>query len=481
MATKQALIITTTASAADSSSFPSVTGLEIKATEPTGTATRYLVKTGSTWQRYNTGSAAWEDAKTQNITPASVMSEGNTKTELNGLASTAFTGFTGKKVDVAAALEATNENLPSITSVKVKGESGAKALSETVNHDTVTLSATEAVDILDINVDTATTGGGKVDVQASIQKSDDSWSDYQSYSAYVTSPATKAKAIKFRSILTVKNVGTDTAAIKGIEVRHRNDSVTVFSEGTGVCITKTHNFVNDIRRAHLIVKHPAVADTEFTAEVSLRPATHTVEGEVLGTGDGTAHTYTLKNKDGLASHGFTLYFDDQKQKAGTYSFSPNDGHVTCTAPEGVSVTADYIYGWTAEAFQQMTHDQVYPDKNDSNLLFDQFDYVYTKEGDQKGSVGCARVNIIQHTGTVKSEALDTSTGALQSFKLAHHAKAETVKVFADGAELPKTAWKYKDNTDMLKVTADKGKALTVSYDWAARPVYIEDLTIFFNE
>ena len=31
------------------------------------------------------------------------------------------------------------------------------------------------------------------------------------------------------------------------------------------------------------------------------------------------------------------------------------------------------------------------------------------------------------------------------------------------------------------VTAAKGKAVSVSYDWAARPNYIEDLSCFFNE
>ena len=471
MAKKQALIITTTASAADSSDFPTVTGMEITATEPEHTATRYLIKT----DEYDTTNSIWVDATEQNLTAASVMSEGNTATVINNLPEAAFSNFTGKTVNVAAALQTTDTSVqPTVTSITVKGRSGTQTLSKTVTHDTVTLADAE-VEIVDIHVETEEVGEGKATVQASIQKADNSWTEYQSYDNFVTSPATTAKAIKFRSVLSVRQIGVDSARVVSISVKHRTDNVAVFSEGTGVVLTKTYNFVNSISRAHLMVKHPIVQDTEVTAQISLREAPHTVTGEVLGNGTGAAQTVTLAHNDSVASHNFALYFDGVQQSAANYSFSPTDGQVTFNAPEGVSVTADYVYGWTKEQFVDMLHDTEYPDKNDNNLVDDQFDYVAGDDG-LKGSVGTVRVTLIQHTGTVHDEALGTGTGSQQSFKLAHHAKAETITVTPAEA-----TWRFKDNTDVLQVTAPQGEAISVSYDWAARTNYLDSIACIFNE
>lgn len=475
MATKQALIITTTASAADSSDFPTVTGMEILANEPEHTATRYLIKIDDTWQKYDTTNSIWSDAAEQNLTPASVMSEGNTAAVINNLPAAAFADFTGKTVNVAVALQTADTGVqPTVTAISVKGESGAQTLSRTVNHETVTLADAE-VEIVDIHVETEEVGEGKANVQASIQKADNSWTEYQSYDNFVTSPATTAKAIKFRSVLSVRQIGVDSAKVVSVNVKHRTDNVAVFSEGTGVCLTKTYNFINPISRAHLMVKHPIVQDTEITAQIALRESPNTVTGEVLGTGTGTEQTVTLAHTENLASHNFALYFDGVQQNSASYSYSPTDGQVTFTAQEGVSVTADYVYGWTEERFVDMVHDTEYPDKDDNTLVDDQFDYA-AGEGDPTGSVGTVRVTLIQHTGTVRNEALGTGTGNQQSFKLAHHAKAETIAV------LPAEAtWKFKDNTDVLLVTAPAGEQVSVSYDWAARTNYLESVACIFNE
>lgn len=474
---RTALITTTTASQIDCTNAQSENAISITATVPDGCDIRYAFKYAENWQRYNTSSAAWENLTTQGITAASLLSEGNTQAELTALDSSKLAAFAGKKVDVAIAMkmDETAAEAPSVSSITFDGESGATVTTETLFSDTVTLS-TEPVEILSIDVDKTEDGGGTAAVLASANTSGDTWTDYTDYSNYVTNPATKAQAIRFKYVLSAPTIGSSTAKVNSVTIKHRTDSVAVFTEGTGVCISKTYNFVNNINRAHLILKHPVVQDTEFSAEISLRKPTTNVTGEVLGTGDGAAHTYTLKNKDGLASHGFALYFDGVQQAASKYSYSPNDGQVTCTADSGVAITADYIYGWTAEQFQAMTHDTQYPDKQDNNLVFDQFDYIATKDSDLRGPIGCVRVNIAQKTGSVKDAALGTGTGEMQSYKLEHHAKAETISVKPAGAK-----WKYRNATDVLQVTAAKGEAVSVSYDWAARPNYIEDLSCFFNE
>ena len=472
MEAKRGLIVTTVASEADSSTFPKISGIEIAADEPANTATKYVFKINDTWMHY--AGSAWSDVATQDITASSVMTEGNTKEEVNAVPASAFTAWQGKKVNVAVALQTTDMNVqPSITAIKIKGESGAQQLTDTVNHTAINLADTD-VEILDITVDSSVVGAGAVDVQASVCQNG-SWSEYKSYKNYVTNPATTASAIKFRSVLSVKTPGTDRATIKAISIKHRTDNIAVFSEGTGVCVTQTHNFVNNIGRAHLMVKHPIVADTEIKAYVSLRKQPSYVYGEVIGTGDGQKHTVKLAHTEGLASHGFALYFDGVAQAASTYSFSPSDGQITYTAPEGEPVTVDYIHGWSKEEWVEMKHDTQYPDKNDNNSVDDQFDYL-AGEGDPTGSVGAVKVALTQNTGTVKNAELGIGTGEQQSFKLPHHAKAETIVVSPAEA-----TWKWRDNTDVLLISAPKGEPITVSYSWAARTNYLESIACVFNE
>ena len=473
---KTALIVTTTASEADCSNVQSVTGIEITATEPANTAIKIVTKIDDgKWQHW-TGTA-WADVATQTLTGASVISEGNTVAELTALVAANLTAMAGKKVNFGVALQiVSGDASPSITSIKVKGQSGSKLTTTTVNGAAITLSDQNAmVDILDITVDKTETEGGTVSVLASIQ-TDSGWSEYVDYKKLITSTPTQAKAIQLKAILNAPTPGTSVAKLNSVEIKHRVDSVAVFSEGTGVCVTKTYNFVEAISRGHLMVKHPIVPDTEVKAFISLRTPPTSVSKEIIGTGDGVQHTTKLKNISGLASHGFVLYFDGTAQASNTYSYSPNDGQVTWTAPAGVTVSADYIYGWTPEKFVEMSHDTVYPDKNDNTLVDDQFDYAALSDTDPVGSVGTVRVELTQLTGSEKNVSLGTADGTQQSYKLAHHAKPETI------VASPSTAvWKYKDNTDVLLITGTKGDTLSVSYSWAARPNYLESIVCIFNE
>ena len=335
----------------------------------------------------------------------------------------------GKSIDIAAAMQTTNDTQPTITSVTVKGESGATVTNQTTDLPMIDTTGDDgkATEIMNIEVSKTEADGGTATVLASIRDSSNNWSEYKEYTNYITSPATTATGIKFRVVQAVQTAGMGSSTVTSIAVKHRMDSVATFSEGTGVCVTKTYNFVNNISRAHLMVKHPLVDDTEVTAQIALRQSPTTVTGEVLGTGNGSSQTVKLANTTGLASHNFVLYFDGVQQAASSYSFSPTDGQVTFTADDGVAVTADYVYGWSKETWVDFTHDTVYPDKDDNTLVDDQFDYV-ASDGDPQGSVGTVRVSLIQKTGKEKDIALGTGNGKAQSFKLSHHAKYETIDV-----------------------------------------------------
>lgn len=481
---KTALVLTTTISQIDCSQMSAVTGLAIVSTEPANTTTKYALKTAAgAWRRWNTTSSAWENLPTQSITATSLLTEGNTKAELLAIAAANLQWMAGSKLDAAVALSMTDAATepPSLTSITANGTTGSTVYEKVITSDSIALSTTgSAVDILDIQTEKTEVAGGTVQVKASIQSNDNSWSDWKTVENYVTTPATAAKAIKLQAILTAPTINVSQASLASVSVKHRTDNVAVFAEGTGSCITKTYNFTREMQRAHLMVKRPVVQDTEIKAYISLRPKPCSVSQEVLGVGDGAQHTYTLAHPVNVAAHTFALYFSSAKQTAG-FAFSSTDGKVTCTAPVGASVTADYDYNWLPEEFVAMAYDAQYPDTLDSDMVNDQFNYVAVEDTDPKGSVSAVRIDLIQKKGEVTGEAVGTGSGALQSYKLAHKAKIETLVIKAAGSPLAQANWTYKDKTNTLFVTAPQGAAITADYDWAADPVYIDNFACIWNE
>ena len=100
-----------------------------------------------------------------------------------------------------------------------------------------------------------------------------------------------------------------------------------------------------------------------------------------------------------------------------------------------------------------------------------FEFVAT---DVTAKTATLKIEIIQQSGTVTEELLGKGTGKQQAFKLAHHARPETLQV--TGA----TEWTFKEKTDTLLVTAKNGNDILVSYDWIAPTAHLTALACVFN-
>ena len=476
---RTALIKTTTASQLNCAEMSVVKGIEITSTEPTGTTVRYVTKVDDgTWKKFNPTSNAWENVATQVLTAASVLSEGNTKAELQALTSTLLATFAGNKINFGVAMSAdeTAADVPSIEKIVINGQTSSTVTQTIVASDVIQMAATSGcVEISTIEVEKTELNGGIVTVQASTQDASEAWSDYVGYETLLTTPATAARAIKFRAILNAPTPGTSQATITSVAIKHRTDNIAVFAEGEGICVTQTYNFAANMTRAHLMVKHPIVADTEVKAYITLRAQPISVKDEVLGTGTGAQQTVTLKHTSKLASHNFKLCFDGIAQTSG-YAFSSTDGKVTYTAPVGAVVTVDYTYNWDKETFVEMSHDATYADKSDNNLVDDQFNYTKVADTDPSGDVSAIKVTLNQLKGTVTGEVLGTGTGSLQSFKLAHNAKSESITVTPAAA-----VWTYKESTKTLFVTAANGAEIKASYKWVAETNYLESVACIWNK
>lgn len=475
-------IKTTNVSQGDATNMSAVKSIEVVSTEPTGTSARYLLKPdGGSWMKYNTTSGAFEAAATQTPTDASALSEGNTKAEVQAITSTEKLAiFAGKKVDVFVGISAddTATEMPTFTNIIFHGTTGSTVLETKVTSDAIKLTETgKAVEILDIKTVTSYTANASAAVNVSVQNENGEWSEYADYTKYITSPATKAVSIKFQGKLTVDSVGTAEASISSVTIKHRTEDVAVFTEGTGTCISQTYTFTEEMTGAHLMIKHPTVLDTVVNAYITLRAKPVSVTGELLGEGTGASQTATLKNTTNVASHGFTLYFDDEPQPSSMYAMSSSDAKVTWTAPAGKRVTADYIYNWQKENFVAMSRDASYPDTLNPDMVEEQFNYQATADTDPKGAVAAVRIDLEQKKGTVTDEAIGVGNGALQSFTLAHKAKDETLVVKIDGVET--NEYTYKEATRVLFVTAAQGKKITASYKWAADIIDLDSIACVF--
>ena len=384
---KNVLIKTTAATAIDCTHIAKVTGIAIDFTEPSGSTTRFLLSVdGGKWRKYSNG--VWSFATEQDLTADSVLDEGNTKDELSALTETELTAFAGKIIDVAVAIKIEDEtNLPSLNTFIING-SNTRIDKNIIFSDVLKLGE-ESVGIAEIDVNKTESSGGAINLYASVQKDTGEWSDYVDYEDIVKN----GKAIRFKAEVEANRPGISTAMLTDVKIKHWEDSRTNSTEGKSVLITKPITLDSAVNRAHAIIKHPKINDTQFNMSI------------IFGTSN------------------------DFKDMSKTTSREKN------------------------------------------NEVIEDYEYIAT---DTTSNIATLKVEINQQSGTVENEVLGSGTGKQQAFKLAHHARPETLQVSGS------TNWTYKEKTDTLLVTANSGNAISVSYDWIGKSNYLTALACVFN-
>lgn len=298
------LIKTTAATAIDCTHIERVTGIEIDSAEPENTVTRYLISIdGGKWRKYNDG--VWTFVTEQDLTAESVLAEGNTKEELTALNETALAPVAGTVIDVAVAMKIEgNAELPSVKEFKFNGRNAQ--IKKDIIYSNVIELGKEAVGITGIDVAKSESSGGAVDVLASVKNDANEWSDYTAYNKV----SGKAKAIRFKAEVEADRPSISTAILNNVKVHHWENAKAAAIEGKSVLVTKPVTFENDVNRAHAIIRHPDIRDTEFTVSVILgnsktfetmtRLSTRERNGEIeedfeyVATDSTTAKTVTLK-------------------------------------------------------------------------------------------------------------------------------------------------------------------------------------------
>ena len=254
---KNVLIKTTPATAIDCTNIERVTGIVIDSAEPENTLTKYLISVGGgKWRKLEGGT--WKSADEQELTAESVLNEGITKAELQALTEDYLSSFGGNLIDVAVAMQVgNNAELPSVTKIEMVGVN-AQVKKDVVFSEIFKLSK-ETVKINGIDVAKTENSGGAVNVFASVQNDAGDWSEYVSCEKIKD----KGKAIRFKAELEVDRPGISTAILNNVKIHHWKEDKTATMEGRSVLITKQLTLDNEVSRAHAIIKHPKIADTEF--------------------------------------------------------------------------------------------------------------------------------------------------------------------------------------------------------------------------
>ena len=260
---KNALIKTTPATAIDCTHIEQVTGIAIDSSEPNNTQTRYLISVDNgKWRKFTNG--VWDFATEQDLTADSVLAEGNTKAELIALNETNLSAFAGKVIDVAVAISVENNaEIPTLEKFEIVGQN-LQIKKDIIFSDVIKLSD-NTVGITGVDVAKTESSGGAVNVFASVLNDANEWTDYVEYEK----TPNKGKAIRFKAEVEADRPGISTAVLSNIKVHHWQDAKSAAVEGKSVLITKPYTLSGSLSRAHAIIRHPDVRDTEFDMYINL--------------------------------------------------------------------------------------------------------------------------------------------------------------------------------------------------------------------
>ena len=429
-----------------------------------GTGT--VVNSVPTWYKLTitSGVAALTAVTTQNITAASVLSEGNTVSELS--TATSIPPFAGKTIFAAIALSANSSATEQPTiGIKISGLSNQDQYTKTEYSHEYDISG---YDVYNTNLSTTVANGGSIVVEASIYTG--TWSDYMALSALKGKSGDK---LKFRITYTATTLGTSTAQLNYLYIYLRtNTSVTL---GTNAdLIAKTQEFGTGMMYARLLIKHSRLKDAGIKAYISFGNKTLSRENLQVATGTGNPQTVTLADTNVDFS---TLTLFGNTTRISNFDFNTTSNTITFTAVSGATVFANYEYGFTPESWQEMQKGTTQPYTGKD---YDSTDFTYAVTGVEKG-VSAISMVMEKPDGSSTDEYLGVGTGRTQLFVLNHWAKEETITLKQGTQPIVNTNWSYDPVNRIITVIALKDTIVSATYQWTAETPKIIGYVAAWNQ
>lgn len=436
----------------DATNVTDIDGLTVTGEVPTGTIARLAFKVDDIVYRFN-GSSLAEigDATTDNI-----LSNGNIPAELNALSN--IDSFVGKKIYPIIALHADDDvTLSPTVKLALNTRSNSAVYQKVVDSPTYQLAAdTEDATpyIADITCKTTCTGEATVDIQVRLFNGE--WSNFMPITAAAQSPAT---AVQFRITYNVTRIGSDSAKVDRITIRH-NMGATAVSGDVAELYSVVQNYEVPLQICYVVVRHKLLRDAEIRAYVNfMHPPDHR-ERIFLGEGTGALNQYILGVDDtrdpNIDQNTLKIFVDGEQFD--DFGYNVEVSEVTVNAPIGAAVTASYNYNHDTEIWHEMSKlidSQPYLDEEETYMT--RFSYVLPDNDAVNTTLSNVRLSLYRSSGTVTDEDIGTATGYIQQFVLEHAAKQETISLNAD--------WSYDPDNRLLTYVAPKDTPLVLSYDY----------------
>ena len=418
------------------------------------------------------GAVTLTPVATQNITADSVLSEGNTVSEVT--AATSIAGFVGKQPTPAIALYSPPgaTDTPTLRFDGVVGKSNTDQTTRSEVSAPITLSA-EPVELIDLSAAVTATDGAAATVTVSLQQN----GSFGDYMPLTTARRQKATAIKFRADYSVASIGTGSATVTKASATYRTNNSAV-SGDVAEMVTVTEDFGGvGMRAGRMTVKHQVLRDAQISAQMAMRPVPKTRERIPIATGTGNRQTVTLGVggvADPYINHN-TLRVWYGSQEVFDFDYNTQLSQASVTPPDGVTAFASYSYGWEPETWVEMTKGTTQT-HDDPNVVTTEFSYALGSADAAKG-VAAAKVLLKKPTGSA-TQALGSATGKTQMFVLEHLAKLSALAVTASTGT---ASWSYDEDSRILTVAATKDATLTATYDWVAETPVCTGFVACWNE
>ena len=458
--TKSALLISKTPLDCENKS--QVTGISITGLEPTGTTRRFMFQIENNLYRFVNSTLTQYDGE---LTLSNVLADGNTAAQLNAL--TDIAGFVGKKIYPIIGLSAPSD-ADDYPTAKVQ-------LNATVTNDTLTKTVESLVyeltdedatpRIAAITAEYTLEGNATCTVKVRLRDADSTWSSYMDL-ADATDKEARAVQFKFTYKVTTTD-GSDSAKCDSVTVDHTLGKTVVSGENADL-YSVVADYDNDLQLCHVTVRHDPLLDSTIEAYVNFMQAPKKRDVITIGTATGSRQELTL-GVGGVADSrinaaSIELYADGAPIT--DFSYNSEVSSIVISEKSGKVITASYEYEHGVEVWRKMTLDFTEPYNDSEETMMSRFIYELGESETAGLTTSNVRLKLTRNTGKVTNASLGKATGKVQQFVLPHIPKMSSIKFSGE------VDWSFNEENLILTLTAAKGLALKISYNYIGSDVIV---------
>lgn len=360
-----------------------------------------------------------------------------------------ITAFVGKMIYPIIALQAPSDadNFPTIK-IALATRTDSESLGWRTDSPVYQL-AEEPVTIVDVQEKVNVVGSGNAYSTIRLLN-DGSWSAFMTLPEAAGLPAT---AVQFRLRYSVANIGTDSAQIQSLIVKHTAGQAVVTGDIANIFSTVA-DYEVDLRTAYAVIRHAPLFDAQIKAYVNFLPAPTRKELIQIGTGTGARQEIQLPDS-GIVPSSIRIFVEGVPFY--DFDFSSELSTIILTAPANNVIAASYLCDYGQEIWREMSAEALQPYNDDDGTYSTRFSYKLPDDvADMKISNVYFRLERLSGSAT---ESLGGATGRTQMFTLKHNAVPDSITFDQH------VIFSYDEESKILSVVAARRTPLNISYDW----------------